>query len=130
MTKMAERLKELRMDHHRSQEDIAAMLYINRTTYCKYESGIHEPSVESLCILADFYGVDADYLIGRSSVRKKCGEFSEEEQKLIENCRKNGVPEILSADEKKLIENYRSASEAGRQTLSDFAGYISQKSAD
>ena len=38
------RLKELRKDRKETQEDIANMLGVDRTTYSKYESGASEPS--------------------------------------------------------------------------------------
>ena len=61
-----ERLKALRKERGYSQEDVAKMLGIGRTTYLKYESGENKPS-RKLKELASLFGVTTDYLLGRDS---------------------------------------------------------------
>lgn len=58
-------LRELRKQKGATQGDIAQLLGFSTTAYQNYERGINEPSNKSLCILADFYGVTTDYLLGR-----------------------------------------------------------------
>ena len=58
-------LKELRKGKGLTQSDIAKLLGFSTTAYQNYERGVNEPSNKSLCILADFYGVTTDYLLGR-----------------------------------------------------------------
>lgn len=60
------RLKELRTSKGLLQKDMAAHLGIDRTTYVKYESEASEPSNDVLCMLADFFDVSVDYLLGRT----------------------------------------------------------------
>ena len=60
------RLKELRKDRKETQEDIANMLGVDRTTYSKYESGASEPSFEILLKLSQIFNVSTDYLLGRT----------------------------------------------------------------
>jgi transcriptional regulator with XRE-family HTH domain len=58
-------LKELRKSHNLSQEDVAKALNTTVTTISRYESGEREPNLEKLCMLADFFNVSLDYLLGR-----------------------------------------------------------------
>ena len=59
------KLKELRKNTKKSQEDVAKFLNVARTTYIGYEQETSEPTIDTLCKLADYYGVSMDYLIGR-----------------------------------------------------------------
>lgn len=58
-------LKTIRKQRNMRQEDIARYLNVKQATYSGYESGKYEPTIETLCRLADYYNVSVDYLIGR-----------------------------------------------------------------
>jgi transcriptional regulator with XRE-family HTH domain len=58
-------LKQLRKSRNLSQEDVAKVLNTTVSTISRYETGEREPNLESLCILADFFNVSLDYLLGR-----------------------------------------------------------------
>ncbi|HIX90798.1 MAG TPA: helix-turn-helix domain-containing protein [Candidatus Agathobaculum pullicola] len=60
------RIKDIREDRDLSQEAVAQALHIPRSTYCNYETGRRNIPNDVLCILADFYNVSLDYLLGRS----------------------------------------------------------------
>lgn len=64
--KFNQRLKELRNSKRITQEKIAQALNIKRSTYAKYETGENQPDHETLQLLADFFNVSTDYLLGRS----------------------------------------------------------------
>ena len=64
-------LRELREDHDCSQKDIAAVLGISQQHYSKYETGDYELPLRHFITLAEYYGVSADYLIGRCSYDEK-----------------------------------------------------------
>lgn len=49
-----------------SQKEVAEETGIPRSTITKYETGKLEPTIERLGILADFYGVDLNWLVGTS----------------------------------------------------------------
>ena len=61
------RLRDLREDKDLKQKDIADMLNIHQTTYSDYELGRLNIPIPSLHILADFYHVSIDYLLGRTN---------------------------------------------------------------
>ena len=60
------RLRDLREDHDKTQQDIAAVLCTSQTMYARYERGANELPLRHLLTLADYYGVSVDYLLGRS----------------------------------------------------------------
>jgi len=66
-----QRLKEIREDRDYLQKDIAKVLGISQVVYSRYETGIRLIPIDKLDILADFYDVSIDYLIGKTDVKKR-----------------------------------------------------------
>lgn len=64
-----ERLVELRTEKGKSQKDVAADLGISQALLSHYEKGIREYSLAFLCKAAEYYGVTADYILGRTQSR-------------------------------------------------------------
>ena len=62
-----QRLRDLREDHDMDQTQVAALLHTSQTVYSRYERGFQTIPVEHLLILADFYGVSTDYILGRTN---------------------------------------------------------------
>ncbi len=58
------RLRDLREDADKKQEDIAAVLGITRQQYQLYESGKRELPMHFFVVLARYYNVSLDYLAG------------------------------------------------------------------
>lgn len=63
------RIRDLREDRDLSQKELAAILDVHQTTYSDYELGNLNIPLSTLHILADFYNVSVDYLLGRTSVK-------------------------------------------------------------
>ena len=61
-----QRLEDLRVDHDRTQVQIAHYLNMGRNVYWRYEKGIREIPTWAVVKLADYYQVSADYLLGRT----------------------------------------------------------------
>ena len=59
------RLKQLRTLKSTKPDELAKLLNISVQAYYKYESDKNEPSISTLCKLADLYNVSLDYLVGR-----------------------------------------------------------------
>lgn len=66
-----QRLKDMREDSDKKQEDIAAVLGITRQQYQLYESGKREMPMHHFLILARYYNVSLDYLSGLIDTPKK-----------------------------------------------------------
>lgn len=60
------RLRDLREDHDKTKQQIADILGTSQTMYARYERGANELPLRHLLVLADYYGVSVDYLLGRS----------------------------------------------------------------
>ena len=57
-------LRNLRIDHDKSQAEIAKLLNTSQTYYSKYELGKHPLPLEHLVTLCKYYKVSADYVLG------------------------------------------------------------------
>lgn len=62
----ASTLSELRRRKGLSQRKAAADLKISQALLSHYENGAREPGLNFVCRVCDYYGVTADYLLGRS----------------------------------------------------------------
>jgi transcriptional regulator with XRE-family HTH domain len=60
------RLRDLREDHDKTQQEIAAVLGTSQTMYARYERGANELPIRHLLTLCSYYGVSSDYLLGRT----------------------------------------------------------------
>ena len=58
------KLKKARSNTGFTQREVAKETGISHSTIANYETGRTEPDIENLGILADFYGVSTDWLIG------------------------------------------------------------------
>ena len=65
-----QRLKDLRDDAEKTQQEIAEHLNMHRSVYRRYESGEREIPVWALVKLADYYNTSTDYLLGRTNDSK------------------------------------------------------------
>lgn len=58
-------IKALRQTYKYTQTEIAKKLSVAQQTYAGYETGKHEPSIETIIRLCDIFNVTMDYLTGR-----------------------------------------------------------------
>ncbi|MCL2060523.1 MAG: helix-turn-helix domain-containing protein [Oscillospiraceae bacterium] len=91
------RLLELRKGKDLTQADIAGMLSITPQAYSMYETGKHHINNEVLCLLADYYKVTTDYILGRQ----------------------DNLPSFLDEDERSVIARYRTLDERGRASVAN-----------
>lgn len=59
-----QRLRSLRLSHGLTQSELSKILHYGYTAISNYESGRNEPSISDLKIIADFFHVSLDYLLG------------------------------------------------------------------
>ncbi|MCI8714628.1 MAG: helix-turn-helix transcriptional regulator [Oscillospiraceae bacterium] len=69
MILLPQRLQELRKSKKLTQQNMADYLEVQLRTYQYYEGGGRRPDLETLVILADYFDVTLDYLVGRSDIR-------------------------------------------------------------
>lgn len=59
------RFKELRLEKAIEQKQMAKLLGVSQQTISRWENDIVEPDFNSLIMIADYFDVTTDYLLGR-----------------------------------------------------------------
>ena len=62
----SETMSEMRRKKGASQRTAAADLGISQALLSHYENGAREPGLDFVCRACEYYGVSADYLLGRT----------------------------------------------------------------
>lgn len=60
-------LEELRKDRKMTQKELSEVIYVTTGTISNYENDRYLPDIEKLIMLADYFNVTIDYLLGRAS---------------------------------------------------------------
>lgn len=80
MPTFGERFKELRKMKKLTQEKLAEMFSINKSSISRYEKNTQMPEMDTLKKFANFFDVSIDYLLGRTDVKN----INSEEYRKIE----------------------------------------------
>lgn len=64
-----ERLRELRMEHGYTMEEVGRRIGVKKSSYASYESKYRQPPLEKLKKFSKLYGVTVDYILGLSEER-------------------------------------------------------------
>lgn len=62
------RIKELRTERGLSQQALARNIGVSQKAVDYWERNVNEPKASYIVLLADFFCVTADYLLGRTDV--------------------------------------------------------------
>ena len=89
------KLKNLRLAQRISQKDLAEILGISQQTIASWEIGRTEPSNDNLKMIANYFNVTTDYLLGNE---------------------KESTPPITN-EEKTLLADFKSLTVEGKHTL-------------
>ena len=102
---VGEKLKELRADCHMTQDDIAELLNMSRTSFSKYENGAANPPLNVLRKLSAIYNVPIEYLIHDEITSIRLNNGKNETEPDVEDVLK-GFSD-LTREEKMLIMKLR-----------------------
>ncbi len=64
MRMFAERLRELRNEHKLSMKQLAKEINTTDAAISNWENNINEPKITYLKVIATYFGVTTDYLLG------------------------------------------------------------------
>lgn len=64
------RMRNLREDSDKTQQEIAAILGTSQTMYARYERRANEMPIRHLIRFAKYYDVSTDYLLGLTKEKK------------------------------------------------------------
>lgn len=94
------RIAELRKEKHLNQTGLGLKLNVSQKMISAYESGAHQPSIETLIRMSEIFNVSVDYMIENSDIRMKA-------ERLV----KDGV----TANEAELLELFNELDEKRQQ---------------
>lgn len=104
-----DRLKQLRNDKKLTQRELASILKMGYSTLAMYETNKREPDFLTTGLIADFFNVSVDYLLGRVSYNEQPEinnqKISPEDLELLQKLKnlppdKQKAIEILVSDDK------------------------------
>lgn len=104
---MRNNLKRIRNEKGLKQEQVADDLGLSLSTYRSWEQGQRGINGKKLAILAEYYGVSTDTILG--------SEFAELSQS-----------QVLTLDETQLIEDYRVLNNDGKRIASEVLAALVQ----
>lgn len=64
---VVERIKELMQEEGLNQSKLAEKIGVKQNTISAWLLGKKEPSIRSLWLLADYFNVDIDFIVGRKN---------------------------------------------------------------
>ena len=96
---IADRLKRLRKQAKLSQAELADILHVHQTAVSHWETDRATPDKDCLLLLAEFFNVSVDYLLGNDS------------EQLTTACISDN---LLTEQEKVLLKHFRETTEEGR----------------
>ncbi len=140
MADFKDRIKELRIENELTQDGLAQALGVSRSTIGMYETGKREADYETLELIADYFNVDINYLIGWSDERFDWEQIANENAICPPNDF-DGDPEDwykmkttppgegiqLNLPEIELIEKYRLLDPPGQKHINTMLDWESQR---
>ncbi len=67
----ASKLRKARENTGFTQREVAKELKISKSTIASYETGRTQPDIEMLGLIADFYNISLDWLLGTNGGKKE-----------------------------------------------------------
>lgn len=69
-------LEKLRKTHHMTQEEMGKQFGICASTLSNYERDVHQPDLEFIDNVAEYFNVSIDYLFGRTSFQSPVDQLN------------------------------------------------------
>ena len=110
MNTFGKRIKEFRIERNLTQKELAKELSVTISTLSHWECDYQEPSFDDLLLLANYFNVTTDYLLGRAD---DFGVISISTQK--------NPTSDLTSEEKHLLETFRKLDMKNRMHVSIYA---------
>ena len=123
---LGDRLRAIRKEHGLTQQNIADVLGVDRTTYTVYEGGSITPSPATLVKLSQIYNVTVGYLIGVEENHPELRKIPEEKQR--EKLLSSDPISLLKKEEKELMLYFRVLSDAEKHKIIDEMKALTQRS--
>lgn len=127
---ISKRLRQIRLEHKMTQQNIADILGMDRTTYTFYETGVTKPSIVTLLKLADIYNISLDSMLGVG--HDKLPSAAEYQASSASPCLNASDPvNLLTREERYILMCYRVLDDEGKaqaeKAMKDFAKQYGKK---
>ena len=109
-------LKSLRLETGLTRADLSRAVNINQGTLANYENEIRQADYKTLIILAEYFDVSVDYLLGRESMANETTNQVSAEH----------YPKPLSQTEKQLLSCFRNLSSDSREIVLNLAKNLNE----
>lgn len=106
-------IREIREDRDLTQTQVAKALGIAQQYYSKYETGEYELPVRHLIGLAEFYGLNTDYILGLTQYQYPIDRLKE--------------PFLNEITVSKMLSEAISLNPDGRKALMEYLEFLSKK---
>ena len=109
------RLRELLAESGKMQKDICDELGISKQKLSNWKTGYSEPNFDDIIMLAKYFDVSTDYLLGLSDEYEGTGKNAPT------------APAALPLDESELLRNYRALSYAGKARVAAYTDLLREQ---
>ncbi|GHU59292.1 hypothetical protein AGMMS49975_26730 [Clostridia bacterium] len=104
-------IKVLRAERNISQQELANQVHVHQTAVSQWESGKTNPDTQQAIVLANFFDVSVDFLLGRTDERRSVYNATNiPDSQLVQGngtIEVNGGRTFLSREESELVRVYR-----------------------
>lgn len=100
---MKNNVKKLRLEHKMKQEDIGELISKSQQSVSRLENEQRDIDIYELCLLADYFDVSTDFILGRTSIRSTPESSNIYEKLIIDNYNILKGLNDLELDEKAII---------------------------
>lgn len=122
-------IKLLRVEKGLSQEQLAKEAHVTQTAVSQWELGRTAPDKDVAIILADFFGVSLDFLLGRADDRNNSYiAHNISGSNVVQGGGSVSVGESFSKEEAELLRIYRELDVRGRAKLLNAAFVLEDES--
>ena len=90
-----DRLYELRSDKGLTQDELGAIIFKSKHCVSRYERGTRQPDLDTVRLMADYFEVSVDYLLGRTRFPK-----------VLERMLKHVLLDDMNDDDAAKVEEY------------------------
>ena len=109
------RLRELLAESGKMQKDICDELGISKQKLSNWKTGYSEPNFDDIIMLAKYFDVSSDYLLGLTDEYEGTGKSA------------HTAPAALPLDESELLRNYRALSYSGKARVAAYTDLLREQ---
>ncbi len=103
MNNFAQTFKHLRINKQLTQGEIAKKLKLSKSTISMYENGKRTPDFETFKLIADYFNVSLDFLIGRNTIVNSFSELVSESSEIY-TVAAHAMKDLTKKEQEKVLE--------------------------